>query len=109
MSMKPGVLKNIRLKAQMIGQKITSPLFMSKIYFRLLLGYHLDVKNPQTFNECLQYYKLYYCPNNPLVIQCTDKYAVVTCHVIRDPGHTHGAFLHDCKAEWRVSGASSWK
>lgn len=76
MSMKPGLLKDIRVRGQIIGQIITSPLFMSKIYFRALLGYRLNIKNPQTFNERLQYYKLYYCPQNPLIVKCTDKYAV---------------------------------
>lgn len=76
MSWKPGPLKDIRVKCQILGQKMTSPLFMSKLYFRILLGYKPDINNPKTFNEKLQFYKLYYCPNNPLVIQCTDKYAV---------------------------------
>ena len=76
MSMKPGLLKDIRVQGQIWGQKLTSPLFMSRIYFRALLGYRLNIKNPETFNERLQYYKLYYCPNNLLVVKCTDKYAV---------------------------------
>lgn len=76
MSWKPGLIKDIRVQGQILGQKMTSPLFMSRIYFRILLGYRLNIKDPQTFNERMQFYKLYYCPNNPLVIKCTDKYAV---------------------------------
>ena len=76
MSMKPGLIKDLRVQGQILGQKLTSPLFMSKIYFRAILGYRLNIKNPITFNECLQYYKLYYCPNNPLIVDCTDKYLV---------------------------------
>ena len=36
----------------------------------------LDLNNPKTFNEKLQWLKLYYFPKNSTVIQCADKYSV---------------------------------
>jgi hypothetical protein len=36
------------------------------------MGYKLDLKNPKTFNEKMQWYKLYY--KNPLIPTITDKY-----------------------------------
>lgn len=38
------------------------------------LGYTMDLKNPKTLNEKLNYYKLHY--KNPLMVQCVDKIAV---------------------------------
>lgn len=45
-----------------------------KIVFPMFTGYKLDLKNPQTFNEKLQWLKLY--DRNPAYIQMVDKYAV---------------------------------
>src|SRR5699024_3177599 len=55
-----------------------SPLFGDEIYIKMLFrfraGYKLDFKNPQTFNEKLQWLKVYY--RNPLLTQLVDKYEV---------------------------------
>lgn len=61
---------------QVIAHKILSDEFMSKIYFKIMLKEKLNLQNPKTFNEKLQWLKLNYYPNNDLVINCTDKYAV---------------------------------
>lgn len=44
--------------------------------FKEAMGYNLDLKNPQTFNEKIQWYKLYY--DNDEVSQITDKYKFKT-------------------------------
>lgn len=53
-------------------------LLPSRLYLRLVfraeLGYSLDLKNPQTFNEKLQWIKLY--DRNPLYTKLSDKYEV---------------------------------
>ena len=53
-------------------------IFPDKLYlelmFRLKMGYPLDLKNPQTFNEKLQWLKLY--NRRPEYTQMVDKYAV---------------------------------
>lgn len=74
--MKHGVLYKIRRKLQVVAHDVTSPAFVSKIYFRYVLGYGLNLKNPKTFNEKLQWLKLYYWANEPKAVQCADKYAV---------------------------------
>ena len=49
---------------------------MSKVYFRLVMHEKLNLSSPKTFNAKIQLYKLKYCPNNELVIECTDKYRI---------------------------------
>lgn len=45
-----------------------------KLKYRLIFGKKLDLKNPKTFNEKLQWLKLY--DRNPLYTQLVDKYEV---------------------------------
>ena len=45
-----------------------------KLMFRLQMGYWMDFDNPQTFNEKLQWLKLY--NRRPEYTQMVDKYAV---------------------------------
>lgn len=65
-----------RRKMQVIAHKLLPDTLMSKVYFKLVLGKKMDIKNPKTFNEKLQWLKLYYYPENKTVVQCSDKYAV---------------------------------
>lgn len=51
-----------------------SPVLASQIMFRVAMGHKLNLKSPRTFNEKLQWLKLYW--RNPLVALCTDKYEV---------------------------------
>lgn len=67
---------NMRRKIQVLAYRMTSPTFMSRAYFRIVLKRKLNLKNPQTFNEKIQLYKLKYCPNNNIIIECTDKYRI---------------------------------
>lgn len=74
--MKGGIVYTARRKLQVLALKVTSPEFMSKVYFKIVLGYKLNLKNPKTFNEKLQWLKLYKWGNDSKAIQCADKYAV---------------------------------
>lgn len=65
-----------RRKMQVMAHKIFPDKIMSKFYFNIILKEKLDLENPKSFNEKLQWLKLFYYPNNPLVVQCTDKFAV---------------------------------
>lgn len=65
-----------RRKFQVLAHHILSDEMLSKLYYRIYLKKPLNLKNPQTFNEKLQWMKLYYLPQNPLVVQCADKFAV---------------------------------
>lgn len=51
-----------------------SDKFYLKVLWRMVMGYELDLKNPQTFNEKLQWLKLY--DHNPLYTLLVDKYRV---------------------------------
>ena len=48
--------------------------FYIKVLWRMLMGYKLNLKSPQTFNEKLQWLKLY--DRNPLYPTLVDKYRV---------------------------------
>lgn len=67
------IKKNIILTPFNILYKI-SPKKTLEILFKLKLGYSLNLDNPQTYNEKLQWIKLY--DHNPLMPKCCDKYAV---------------------------------
>ena len=67
-------IENIKYKIRSVMYDITSAEFMSKVYFLLTLKYRLDLKNPLTLNEKMQWYKLNYCQNNKEIIECADKY-----------------------------------
>lgn len=74
-----------RRKIQVVAHKLFSNEFMSKLYFKIVLKEKLDLKNPRTFNEKLQWLKLYYYPQNDLAVKCTDKYRVR--EYIKDKGY----------------------
>lgn len=65
--------KNLLLAPLNLLYKI-SPKTELKLLFKLKQGYSLNLKNPQTFNEKLQWIKLY--DKNPLMPKCVDKYTV---------------------------------
>lgn len=69
------IIYRTRRKIQVLAHHVIPDEALSKIYFRICLKKKLDFKNPETFNEKLQWMKLYYYPSNPTVIQCADKYA----------------------------------
>lgn len=60
----------------MIGVQAISPTLATKILFKKYMGYPLDMKNPKTLTEKMQWLKLKVYKNDPLVRQCVDKYAV---------------------------------
>lgn len=45
--------------------------WMLKLQYRIKMGKKLNLKNPESYNEKLQWYKLYY--RNPLMPKCVDK------------------------------------
>lgn len=66
----------IRRQFQKISYKILGPVKMAKIYYRIVMKRRLNLKNPSTFTEKINWYKLFYCPYNPLIIKCCDKFGV---------------------------------
>ena len=67
------LVKNVLLTPFNLLYKI-NPALELKLMFRLKQGYNLDLKNPKTFNEKLQWIKLY--DKNEWMPKCCDKYAV---------------------------------
>ena len=57
-------LYKARRKCQVIAHKVVSDEAMSKLYFKIVLHKKLNLDNPQTFNEKIQWMKLYYYPKN---------------------------------------------
>lgn len=55
---------------------LISPKLDTSLRFRQANGYFPNYKNPKTFTEKLVWLKLNRYMNNPLVIQCADKYRV---------------------------------
>lgn len=70
------VLYKVRRKCQVVAHKFFSDETMCKFYSRIILKKSIDLKNPQTFNEKIQWLKIHYDAENPLVVQCADKYRV---------------------------------
>lgn len=93
-----------RRKAQVLAHKIFSDEAMSKLYYKVVLKKKLNLENPQTFNEKLQWLKLYYFPKNSLAVQCADKYAVRK-H-IEQKGY--GDKLVPLLGRWKSAGEIEW-
>lgn len=67
------LLKNAILTPFNLLYKISPPAEL-RLMFRLQQGYKLHLDDPKTYNEKLQWIKLY--DHNPLMPQCCDKYTV---------------------------------
>jgi len=76
MKNRDSIIYRLRRKMQVAALKLTSKEFMSKRYFKMQLKYPLNLENPQTLNEKLQWLKLYHWENDTNAIKCADKYAV---------------------------------
>ena len=55
---------------------VISPVLNTKMRYKDAFGKKLDLNNPQTLNEKILWLKLNKYINDPLVIQCADKYRV---------------------------------
>ena len=64
-----------------------SPVFSNKIMYRVRMHKKLNIKNPKTFNDKINWLKLNNYQNNELVIKCTDKYLVR--EYIREKGYDY--------------------
>ncbi len=66
----------IRRTIQAMAYYVAPKASLSKVYYKIVLGDKLNLDNPTTFNEKLQWLKLNYFPKDKLVVKCTDKYQV---------------------------------
>ena len=74
--MKRSIIYKIRRKLQILFFNCFSHERVSKTYFKIVMKYKLNLKDPKTFNEKIQWLKLYEWPINDLAIKCSDKYLV---------------------------------
>ena len=70
------LLYKVRRKCQVVAHKIMPDETMCRFYSRILLKKKVDLKNPKTFNEKIQWLKIHDYPTNQLVIDGADKYKV---------------------------------
>ena len=69
-------MENIMIiKIKRILHKVC-PVAMTKYYYKKILGRKLNLRNPQTLNEKVNWLKLYYWPKNPISSIVADKYSV---------------------------------
>ena len=97
-------LYKARRKIQILAFHVIPHDTLSKLYYKMYLREDLDIDNPQSLNEKLQWYKLYYCPNNPLVVQCSDKYQVRSYVENKGYGYT----LTDLIGVWEDAKDIDW-
>lgn len=81
-----------------------SPTLNTKLRYRYLFKKKLNLKKPETFNEKLLWLKLKNYNNNPLVIQCADKYLVRD--YVRDCGYED--ILIDLLGVWDSAEKIQW-
>ena len=55
---------------------IISPVLSNKIMYRVRMKKKLKLKNPRTFNEKINWLKIYNYPYDETIIKCADKYLV---------------------------------
>ena len=92
-------------KFKMVSEmSLTDPEKVSKIRYKNIFGVEPDLENPKTFNEKLMWLKLNKYADDPLVSQCSDKYAareyVEKCGL----GHT----LNDLIGAWDRAEDIDW-
>lgn len=81
------IIYKLRRKLQTMAYYVVPHTTLSKLYCKICLKENLDIKNPKTFNEKLQWLKLNYNAQNPLVVKCADKYAVRS--FVEEAGYGH--------------------
>lgn len=81
-----------------------SPKFSVKFWYRRYLKKPLDLENPKTLDEKIQWMKLYYYKDNPLVYQCADKYRVRK--YVKECGLEH--ILNDLIATYHSAKEIDW-
>lgn len=99
------IIYKTRRKVQTVAHKLFSDEFMSKLYYKIVLKEKLDLDKPRTFNEKIQWCKLYYYPQNNLVVKCADKYAVRSHIENKGYGYTLTPLL----GNWEDAENIEWK
>ena len=81
-----------------------SPKLSVKFWYRFYLKKPLDLEHPKSLDEKIQWMKLYYYKDNPLVYQCADKFRVRD--YVKNCGLEH--ILHDLIATYHSANEINW-
>nr|MCR5610039.1 glycosyl transferase [Lachnospiraceae bacterium] len=98
-------LYKLRRRMQICAYKVVPNETLSKFYYKIVMHEKLNIKEPKTFNEKLQWMKLYYFPKNQLVADCSDKYKVR--EYIKDKGYEN--ILVPLIGYWRDARDIEWE
>lgn len=82
-----------------------SPKLLVKLLFRYDLHRRLNLKNPQSLDEKIQWMKFYYYKDNELVSRCADKYRVR--EYVKECGLSH--ILNDLIATYKSPKEIEWE
>lgn len=77
---------------------------VARIAYRSKFKKSLNLSNPQTFNEKIIWLKLNWCPNEPNVVKCADKYLVREYLVKRG----YGRYLNELLQVWDSPDEIDW-
>ena len=102
--MKKTLKYRVRRKCQVMAYNILTPEILSKIYFKIVLKKKLNLENPKSFNEKLQWLKLYYWPQNKDAIVCADKYGVRDYLIEKG----YGEYVNDLYGVWSNADDIDW-
>ena len=69
-------LYGVRRKIQVIAHKLLPDGALARLYSRVVMGHDVDLRDPRTFNEKIQWCKIHAFPEEPQVVRCADKAAV---------------------------------
>lgn len=81
-----------------------SPKLSVKFWYRFYLKKPLDLEHPKSLDEKIQWMKLYYYKDNPLVYQCADKFRVRD--YVKNCGLEH--ILNDLIATYHSANEINW-
>lgn len=81
------------------------PITMTKYYYKKILGRKLNLKQPMSLNEKVNWLKLYYWPKQSISSILADKYSV------REYVNNHGCgiFLNDLIGSWDDTSKIDWE
>lgn len=102
--MKKTLKYRVRRKCQVMAYNILTPEILSKIYFKIVLKKKLNLENPKSFNEKLQWLKLYHWPQHKDAVICADKYKVRD--YLLDKGY--GEYVNELYGVWKSADDIDW-
>ncbi len=98
------LMYKLRRRVQATAYRIFGNEFLCKLYSKAVLKKNVNLKQPQTFNEKIQWLKIHEYPKNDLVIRCADKFGVREYIEKKGLGYTLVPLLGD----WKTADEIAW-